>query len=132
MTARNALCAALVALVLCACGAAQSSLPVSIRRCDAVMLARGVTVNATIHNDATKPASAVRVAVEFYQNFRFERFIGDTKLAHGLDPGKSQDVVLTMEKSGNVAVSGKAMRCYATHVDYLDGTSDDLRSQQGE
>ncbi|MGZ3504070.1 MAG: hypothetical protein ACXVAM_05885 [Vulcanimicrobiaceae bacterium] len=129
MIVRNGSLALVAALALSACASRQPPLPVSIHRCDAVILPHGFTVNATLHSDARKPVSGVRVAVDFYQDFRYSQFVGSAKLAHELDPGQTQDVVLTVAKNGNLKVAGNAMRCYATHIDYLDGTAADLPPQ---
>jgi hypothetical protein len=129
MNARTLGFALFAAVLLAACGSRQQALPVSIRRCDAVVGQHGFTVAASLRNDAQKPISAVRVAVDFYQDFRFSQFSAAAKLARELDPGQTQDVVLTVQNPARTKVVGKAMRCYATHVDYLDGTKADLRPQ---
>lgn len=129
MKLRKACMPICAALLLSGCGGGQAQLPVAISRCDAVIEPNGVTIVAKLRSDASKPIRGVRVGVDFYQNFRYIHLTGGATLARELDPGQTQDVTLSVEKRGNVKVQGNAMRCYSTHIDYLDGTTADLPAQ---
>lgn len=108
------------ALALCACGK-PPGLPVTLNGCDA-----GTSgIKANLRNDADRPVKGVRISADFYSKFRFARTEGTATIPGGLNPGDNKDVVFSYDASA-VTASGKASRCVATHIDFLDGTSADL------
>ena len=111
-------------LALAACGSPQQ-LPLSIPRCDAVMTKHGIELVAQVSSKANKPISELTVAVEFYQNFRSTRMQGQAKIVPELDPGQQREITFAVASSATA--QGPAMRCFATHIGYLDGTSADAR-----
>lgn len=114
----------LAGIALCglvACGTPQQ-LPVEIPQCDSVSAASGVTLTATVVSRATKPISGLSVAVDFYRDFRYVRVNGAATIKPELDPNQQRAVVFAIPVAGNAA-QGRAMRCFATRVQYLDGTS---------
>jgi hypothetical protein len=108
-------------LVLAGCGTPQQ-LPVEIPRCDSVASANGVTLTASVVSRATKPISGLSVAVDFYRDFRYTRVNGAAAIKPELDPNQQRDVVFSIAPARSAA-QGRAMRCFATRIQYLDGTS---------
>jgi hypothetical protein len=117
--------APLLVLAFCACAGHPQSLPVSVSICDAVQNAHGFNVIATIKNDSTKPISAIDLTTVFYQDFRYQRFSASAHLNNELDPGDKRGIIFTIVDAASARVHGNAMRCYVTHLGYLDGTSQD-------
>lgn len=107
-------------LALCACSK-PPGLPVTLKGCDGG--ASGITAN--LRNDADRPVKSVRISADFYSNFRFVRTEGTATIAAGLNPGENKDVVFSYDRAA-MSASGKASRCMATHVVFLDGTTADL------
>lgn len=112
------------ALALASCGSPQQ-LPLSIPRCDAVRTSRGVALTASVKNTAAKPISSLAIAVEFYRDFRSARLTGGAQLRKPIAPGEQRDVNFDVGAS-NSQVEGRAMRCFATHISYVDGSSQDV------
>ena len=113
-----------VALGLASCGSPQQ-LPLSIPRCDAVQTSRGLALTATVRNTAAKPIAGLAIAVEFYRNFRSTRLTGAAQLRNPLAAGEQRDVNFDVGASTSQA-QGRAMRCFATHISYVDGSSQDV------
>lgn len=117
--------AALFAFALAGCGTPQR-LPLEIPRCDAVRTAKGLTLNALVTSHATKPMNGLSVSVDFYHDFRTATVQGTASIRPELDPGQQRSVVFTIAAAPAQA-QGRALRCIATHISYLDGTSEDLK-----
>jgi hypothetical protein len=116
--------ALLFSIALAGCGTPQK-LPVEIPWCDAIPVSHGVIAVASVRNKASKPISGLVVAIDFYRNFRYARVQGVAKLPHVLDPGQERHIVFKIAAAPSSA-EGRAMRCFATHISYLDGTSEDV------
>jgi len=111
-------------IALIGCGTPQR-LPLEIARCDAVRTAKGVTLTAFITSRATKPISGLVLAVDFYHDFRTASVQASAPIDPELDPGRQRSVVFKIAAPPAQA-QGRAMRCFATHISYLDGTSEDV------
>ncbi|HEY8313178.1 MAG TPA: hypothetical protein VIG51_03310 [Candidatus Baltobacteraceae bacterium] len=111
-------------LLLASC-AHQPQLPVTVRQCDAVVSGKSFVLDARVHSDARVPIRGVRVTVDFYSDFTYSHFVAEAKLARELDPGQTQ-IVTFQPVNAKSPVRGRAMKCTATHLDYLDGTTADL------
>jgi len=121
---RVAAAGALLAIMLASCGTPQN-LPVEIPRCDAVRTAQGVTLTVLVASRATKPISGLAVTVDFYHDFRSASVQGSTAVHPELDPGQQRSVVFKIAAAPK-QVQGRALRCLATHISYLDGTSESV------
>ena len=77
-----------------------------------------------IENRSTKPISGVDLAVDFYYDFRYTRVAATAILAKALDPEMRRAV--TFAAAARQGTGGQAMRCLATRIQYLDGTSESL------
>jgi hypothetical protein len=108
--------------VLSACGTPQS-LPLEIPRCDAVWTAQGVTLTALVTSRSSKPITGLAISVNFYHDFRTATIQGSTSIRPELDPGQQRSVVFKIAAAPGQA-QGRALRCLATHISYLDGTSE--------
>ncbi|HEX5274650.1 MAG TPA: hypothetical protein VFW34_05185 [Candidatus Rubrimentiphilum sp.] len=115
---------ALLLLALSACGTPQR-LPLEIPRCDAVKTANGITLTALVTSEAAKPISGLAVSVDFYHDFRTATLAATTTIAPELDPGQQRSVVFKIAAPPAQA-QGRALRCLATHISYLDGTSENV------
>lgn len=115
---------ALVTLAIAGCGTPQQ-LPVEIPRCDALRSARGVTLTAHVVSRASKPISGMALTVDFYRDFRTVSVLATAPVKPELDPGQQRDISFTV--NAPVQAQGRAMRCFATHLSYLDGTSQDVK-----
>lgn len=117
--------ALLLSIALAGCGTPQR-LPLEIPRCDAVRTAKGgATLTALVTSRATKPISGLVVAVDFYHDFHSASVQGSAPVSPELDPGQQRSVVFNIGTSP-VQAQGRAMRCFATHISYLDGTSESV------
>ena len=114
----------LLAIALAGCGTPQN-LPVEIPRCDAVRTAQGVTLTALVTSRATKPISGLAVTVDFYHDFRSASVQGSTAVHPELDPGQQRNIIFKIAASPAQA-QGRALRCFATHISYLDGMSENV------
>ena len=126
----RALLAALAALCVSACVSHPQSLPVAVSVCDAVQSGSGFTIVATIENKSTKPISRLDLTTAFYQNFRYSNFTASARLKSELDPGQKREIEFDVANASKAQFSGQAMRCYVTHIGYLDGTSADAPVSQ--
>ena len=116
---------AALALILSSCGTPQQ-LPVEIPSCDTAVTSHGVTLTAVVKNASYKPISGLSLAADFYRDFRTTHLTGTAKVSLALDPGEERNV--TFEIPTHVSGSlGRAMRCTATRVEYLDGTSQTVK-----
>jgi len=116
--------AVLAFIALAGCGTPQR-LPLEIPRCDAVRTAKGVTLTALVTSRATKPISGLAVVADFYHDFRTASVQASAAISPELDPGQQRSVVFEIGAPPAQA-QGRAMRCFATHISYLDGTSEDV------
>ncbi len=115
----------LLAFALAGCGTPQR-LPLEIPRCDAVKMAKGITLTALVVSKAAKPISGLALSVDFYHDFRSATVQTSTSISPELDPGQQRSVVFKITAPPAQA-QGRAMRCLATHISYLDGTSEDVK-----
>ena len=114
---------AALALALAGCGTPQR-LPVEIPRCDAVRTARAVTLTAQVISRAQKPISGIALTVDFYHDFQTASLQATASIKPELDPGKQRNVVLNL--AAPQQAQGRAIRCLATRLLYLDGTSESV------
>ena len=84
----------------------------------------------TIENSSSVPISRLDVAAVFYRNFRYQSFTGSATLDPALDPGKKREVRFQAGRAQPSQPQGQAIRCYVTHVGYLDGTAQDAPRPQ--
>jgi len=113
-----------LALALSACGTPQR-LPLEIPRCDAVKTANGIELTSLVISRAAKPITGLSVSVDFYHEFRTATLQAETSISPELDPGQQRSVVFKIVAPPAQA-QGRAMRCLATHISYLDGTSEEV------
>jgi len=102
-------------------------LPVTLKGCAGSPA--GITAN--LRNDADRPVKSIFVSADFYSNFRFVRTHGAVTIPGGLNPGENRDVTFAYDAGAVTSASGRASRCVATHIDYLDGTHVDLPENGG-
>jgi hypothetical protein len=95
-------------------------LPVNISHCDAKSASE---LTATVHSDADRPIKRVYIIADFYQNFRSLHGTATAVVSGELDPNNERDLTFTFDTPLPVAASGRASRCVASRLDYLDGTS---------
>lgn len=119
----RALAFAIVAIGFAGCGTPQQ-LPVEIPRCDAVRTAQTIALTAHVVSRASKPISAISLTVDFYRDFRTTNVLATAPVKPELDPGQQRDISFMVDAP--VQAQGRAMRCFATHLSYLDGTSQDV------
>jgi hypothetical protein len=115
---------------LAGCFGNPQGLPVNISICSAAPDERGFDLVALVHNRATKPMSRIDVTAAFYQDFRYRDFSATAFLKNELDPGEARRVTFVVFHTVKQPPKGQAIRCYATHVGYLDGTSEDAPPSQ--
>ena len=84
----------------------------------------GLEISAAVRNASAKPLSRIDVLASFYQAFRYRSVSATAFLQPELDPGQSRRVRFAVFHP-QADLRGQAIRCYATHLGYLDGTSDD-------
>jgi hypothetical protein len=118
---RTFIAALVAAAAFSACTGTPQQLPVGVSVCNAVQTPQGFHVVANVENKSNKPISGLAMATEFYQNFRYQRFVGNAQLKQELDPGQRRDVTFDVSTPA-ASVRGQAMRCFVTQVRYLDGT----------
>jgi hypothetical protein len=119
---------AALALILAGCGTPQQ-LPVEIPSCDTAVGPRSVTLTAVVKNVSYKPISGLSVEADFYRDFRSAHLTGTAKVHLAIDPGETRNV--TFEIPARITGGlGRAMRCTATLVIYLDGTSQIVKPTQ--
>jgi hypothetical protein len=116
---------AFLAIALAGCGTPQN-LPLEIPRCDAVRTGQGVTLSALVTSHATKPISGLAIAVDFYHDFRSVSVQASTAIRPELDPGQQRSVLFKIAAAPK-QVQGRALRCFATRISYLDGTSENVK-----
>ena len=112
---------------LSACGTPQR-LPVEIPRCDAVKTGNGITLTALVTSRASKPISGLAVSVDFYHDFRSVTVQGSASVKPELDPNQERSIAFKIA-AAPAQVQGRALRCFATRVSYLDGTSESMPSR---
>lgn len=122
---RFAAAAALYAL--CACTGRGASLPATVSHCQGLSAA---SLTATIRNDGDRPLKRVSMVTDFYENFRSLHGTATAVIPGELDPGAERALTFAFDTPLPVAVTGRATRCVVTRLDYLDGTSQQLRTSQ--
>lgn len=123
------LVAPVMALALAACTGNPQRLPVGLSLCSAVPQSGGFDVRATVENKGDKPLTNLDLALSFYRDFRYTSYTASARLKGELDPGQKRELSFAVT-GPNIAQKGQAMRCVATHVGYMDGTSLDLPPAQ--
>lgn len=118
------------AALLAGCFGTPQGLPVDVSICSAVPRAGGFDIVAAVRNRSTKPISRVDVSASFYQSFRYRTFSAAALLKSELDPGERRRLTFAVTGILGLAPQGQAIRCYATHIGYLDGTSADAPANQ--
>ena len=113
-------------LFLLACSSNPQRLGVGVSQCAASAGARGAQLHAVVENRSDRPISGLAMNSVFYQNFRYESFTEQARLSQELDPGDRREVVFdTDARLASAPVKGQAIRCFVTHIRYLDGTTAD-------
>jgi hypothetical protein len=112
---------AALALALAGCGTPQQ-LPVEIARCDAVRTGQNITLTASVVSRASKPISGISLTADFYRDFRSVSVQATAPVKPELDPGQQRNIAFLAAAPGQA--QGRAMRCFATRLSYLDGTSE--------
>ncbi len=90
--------------------------------CSAVERANAFDIVATIENKSTVPMAHLDLYASFYQNFRYVSVDAGTALRPALDPGQRREIVFEVGGAASSQPRGQAIRCYVTHIGYLDGT----------
>jgi hypothetical protein len=120
---------ALVAMAACtACASNPQRLPVRVSLCNAVASPNGIHIIATVQNASDRPISQLDLTTAFYQNFRYQRYTSSAHLSQALDPGRAREVTFNVAAQGAGRAHGQAMRCFVTHIGYMDGTFADVQS----
>lgn len=114
---------AVLLAALSGCGSPQR-LPVQVFRCDAVQTRGGFDIHADVKNLGHTPIANLEISTEFYHDFRYTKYMADTRLRRELDPGDHRTIDFRVDTGK--AAAGEAMRCIVTHIGYLDGTSADI------
>lgn len=111
--------------MLGACTGREPSLPARISHCEGQS---ATALTATVRNDSDRPIARIRIVADFYQNFRSLHGTATAAFKGGLDPDKERDGAFAFDTALPVAVSGRASRCIASRIEYLDGTSQELKT----
>ena len=120
----------ILAIVLAACAGNPQRLPVAVSVCSAIAQPNGFGIAANVQNNADRPISRLDVSSAFYQGFRYQRYTGSVQFKRELDPGQNRDVVFGVDETPAARPHGQAIRCFITHIGYLDGTSQDAPPSQ--
>lgn len=112
-----------LACALSACTGQPPSLPVKISHCNA---ASASEITATVRNESERPVKRIRIIADFYQNFRSLHGTASGVVSGELDPNQERELKFTFDTPLPASVSGRASRCVASRIDYLDGTSQSL------
>lgn len=120
----------LAVLALAACAGNPQRLPVAVSACGAVPEPGGLGIVASVQNNSDRPISRLDLTGAFYQDFRYRRYTGSARLKQELDPGVRRDVVFAVAETAKTHPQGQAIRCFITHIGYLDGTSQDAPPSQ--
>jgi hypothetical protein len=121
---------AICIVVPAACAGNPQQLPVGVSFCRAVADIHGAGIVANVENKSDRPISRLELSAAFYQNFRYERYTASARLRQELDPGQKRDVSFAVNQTPPAAPQGQAIRCFVTHIGYLDGTSQDAPPNQ--
>jgi hypothetical protein len=116
---------AALAVAMASCAGNPQRLPVGVSVCSTVARTNGFGIVANVENKSDRPISSLYLSTAFYQNFRYQRYTGSARLSSELDPGQKRDVTFAVEQSSGAKPQGQAIRCFITHIGYLDGTSQD-------
>lgn len=121
--------ALLVAAFLAAgCGGNPQGLPISVEHCRAP--ADGVMrLVAEVQNKSDRPIAQIDLSVTFYQYFRYETYVAGARMRKELDPGERRDVTFNIDARNVPRARGQALRCFATHLRYLDASTQDAATQ---
>ncbi len=117
-------------LALAACTGNPQQLPVGVSSCATQTTPHGLTIVANVENKSDRPISRLDLATAFYQNFRYRKLTASAQLKQELDPGQKRDVSFDLAPGGGENPHGQAMRCFVTHIGYLDGTAQDAPPPQ--
>jgi hypothetical protein len=112
-------------LPVAGCAGNPQRLPVGVSVCSAVAQTHGFGIVAAIENRSDRPISRLDVTATFYQDFRYRQYAGFARLKEELDPGQKREVSFIVSEPGTSHPQGQAIRCFMTHIGYLDGTSQD-------
>ncbi len=113
------------AALLAGCEGNPQRLPVGVSGCGALSTPSETAIQATIQNKSYRPIAQLDLTAAFYQDFRYAHFAASAKLRRELDPGQTRAVEFDIADNGGARPRGEAIRCYVTHIGYLDGTSED-------
>jgi hypothetical protein len=126
-------CAVTLIATMASCASNPQRLPVRVSLCNAVASPNGFQIIATVQNASDRPISQLELTTAFYQNFRYQRYTASAHLAQELDPGSARNITFDVAAQGRRAqgrrAQGQAMRCFVTHIGYMDGTSADAQSE---
>ncbi len=117
-------------IAVSACASNPQRLPVGVPACSTVARAQGFAIVATVENKSDRPISRLDLTTAFYQDFRYTRYTASAQLAHELDPGQKREVSFEVSGPAKVRPQSRAIRCFITHIGYLDGTSVDAPLSQ--
>lgn len=118
------------ACLLAGCGSPQR-LPVALSLCSAVHQPQGLTIVATVENKSTVPIANLALSASFYQDFRYQSYSASSRVQPALDPGQKRSIAFSVEPAQGSQPSGEAIRCFVTHIGYLDGTAQNAPSPSG-
>lgn len=119
-----------LALAPAACGGHPQQLPIGVSSCSAAALPAGLSIVARIENKSDRPISQIEIESSFYQNFRYQKLAAFAQLKEELDPGQTRNVTFAVAQAPAPQPRGQAMRCFVTHIRYLDGTSQEAPPNQ--
>lgn len=103
--------------VLALPGCSRPSLPLDIRRCDAIAENRSIELDITARSRAEKPISSVTLEVDF-SGPKVEANAG---FVPPLQNGQTRDA--TVKIASTIGILRPPMRCTATRIVYADGTT---------
>ena len=113
---RPAILAAVIALTACA---KPPELPVSVKQCDVIS---GVGATVKVHNGSAKSVDNVRIVLDFYTDFKFEREDGAATFRPLLAP--NADGVATVGLRNVKVTTGHLQRCAILSIVYGDGSTE--------
>jgi hypothetical protein len=121
--------AAAFALLLSSCAGNPQQLPVGVSICNAVATPQGFNIVANVENKSDRPITGLGLTTAFYQDFRYRSYSGSAHLKQELDPGQKRDITFDIGAPKTLS-HGQAIRCFITHIGYMDGTSADAPRPQ--
>lgn len=118
-----------LALLLSACAGSPQQLPVGVSGCNAVSAQQGFDIVANVENKSDRPITSLALTTAFYQDFRYRSYTGSAHLKQELDPGQKRNIAFDIGNAKALS-RGEALRCFITHIGYMDGTSADAPAPQ--